>query len=191
MLKYLDFPKGISLVYGGPATGKSTLCFQLVASNPGKVIFIDTENSFNIERIQQMNPLFDLNNLILFHASRYSEQYAAVKSLKNVKNIDLVIVDSFTHYYRKKLQDGIVIRPPTIKMLDMLKQLEVPVLLTSQVYSMDGKTHCVAGDLFERFSSYILVLDSKETAKGLKRNLVIEGTTMDIPFIITDKGLSV
>tara|TARA_Y100000310_G_scaffold345257_1_gene463171 strand:+ start:4971 stop:5546 length:576 start_codon:yes stop_codon:yes gene_type:complete len=191
MLQYLNFPSGISLVYGSPASGKTTLCCQLVASSPGKVIFIDTENSFNIERVQAMNPLIDLNNVILIKASRYSEQFAAVKSLSKVKNISLVVVDSFTHYYRRKVQEGIVIRPPTIRMLQMLKDLNVPVIVTSQVYSFNGETKSIAYDLFQRFATYSIKLEQKDTMDGEKRILYVEGSPMSIPFIITDKGLTV
>jgi RecA/RadA recombinase len=189
MLEHLDFPKGISLVYGAPATGKSTLCFQLVASNPGKVIFIDTENCFNIERIQEMNPLLDLNNIILIKATRYSEQYAAVKNLSKVKNLSLVIIDSFTHYYRRKLQEKVVIQPPTVRMLKMLGELNVPVILTSQVYSISGKISPVGSDLFRRYASYRIRLDYDKDYE--KRALVIEGEGLSIPFVISGKGLKV
>tara|TARA_Y100000310_G_scaffold302736_1_gene340445 strand:+ start:110 stop:679 length:570 start_codon:yes stop_codon:yes gene_type:complete len=189
MLEHLDFPKGISLVYGAPATGKSTLCFQLVASNPGKVIFIDTENSFNIERIQKMNPLLDLNNIIMIKATRYSEQYAAVKNLSKVKNLSLVIIDSFTHYYRRKLQEKVVIQPPTVRMLKMLGELGVPVILTSQVYSISGKISPVGSDLFRRYASYRIRLDYDKDYE--KRELIIEGEGVSIPFVIGDKGLMV
>ena len=189
MLEHLDFPKGISLVYGAPATGKSTLCFQLIANNPGKVIFIDTENSFNIERIQQMNPLLDLSNLILIKATRYSEQYTAVKKLAKVQNLSLVIIDSFTHYYRRKLQEKVVIQPPTVRMLKMLRDLKVPVILTSQVYSMDGKVSPVGSDLFRRYASYRIRLDYDKDYE--KRDLIIEGEGVSIPFIIDDSGLKV
>ena len=55
MLQFLNFPKGISVIYGPAASGKSTLCLQVVAATPGKIVYIDTENSFSVERIQKMN----------------------------------------------------------------------------------------------------------------------------------------
>src|SRR3989338_6800424 len=89
-------------IYGPPASGKSTLCLQIAANNPGKIVFIDTENSFNIERLQQMNPLTNVENIIVIKAKRYSEQTKAISNLKNTNNISLIIIDSFTTHYRKK-----------------------------------------------------------------------------------------
>jgi len=185
MLKYLDFPEAITLIYGPPASGKSTLCLQIAANNPGKIIFIDTENSFNIERLQQINPLVDLNNIIVIQAKRYSQQFAAVKSLEQMKNVSLIIIDSFTKFHRCKTQEKINVRPATIKMFNMLKQLKIPVILTSQIYTdMTSKDHPVAEDLFKKYSKYSIKLDNKN-----KRNLLIETTNVSIPFIITNEGL--
>jgi RecA/RadA recombinase len=185
MLKYLNFPEDITLIYGPPASGKSTLCFQIAANNPGKVIFIDTENTFNIERLQQINPLVDLSNIIVIQTKRYSQQYTAVKSLEQMKNISLIIIDSFTKFHRHKTQEKINVSPATIKMFHMLKQLKVPVILTSQIYTdMKGKDHPIAEYLFKRFAKYSIKLDNKN-----KRNLLIETTNINIPFIITNDGL--
>jgi len=126
---------------------------------------------------------------MLFNPTRYSEQFKIVKNLNKVKNISLVIIDSFTHYYRKKLHEKVVINPATIRMLKMLQDLEVPVILTSQVYSYDGKVTPVGSDLFRRFVSYkiFLELDKNMNTKKLK----IEDEKLEVPYIIEAKGLIV
>jgi len=152
------------------------------------VIFIDTENSFNIDRVRAMHPTLSLDNIVVIRCRRYSEQFAAVKRLSEMKNLSLVIVDSFTKYYRKKLQEKVTIRPPTIRMLTMLKELHVPVVVTSQVYTgFDGKIQPIARDLFKRFAVYSLRL---EKSNGT-RTLLIEQTGVVVPFIVTDAGLTV
>lgn len=188
MLQHLNLPNDITTIYGSPSTGKTTLCFQLTANNSGKIIFIDTENTFNIERIQKINPLTNINNIILIKATRYSQQYSAVKNLSQMKNISLVIIDSFTHHYRKKVQEKVTINPPTIRMLQMLKDLNLPIILTTQVYSnFKGETLPIAGNLLTRFSDQTIRLEEYNQ----KRKATIIETKTEIPFIITDRGLSV
>lgn len=187
MLQHLNFPNDITLMYGPPASGKSTLCFQITANNPGKIIFIDTENSCNIERIQQINPLTNLNNIIIIKAKRYSEQCAAVKNLSSMKNISLVIVDSFTVHYRKKssAEKKLFINKSFKKMLYQLKDLKIPVIITSQIYSDFKKDfHPIAEQILSKFSKYTLRLNNNK-----KRTLCIEQLKLEIPFIITEKGV--
>ena len=183
MLNHLSFPNDITLIYGAASTGKTTVCFHMTAKNSGKVIFIDTENSFNIKRIQEINPTVDINNIILWKATRFSEQFQAIKNLSKVKNLSLVIIDSFTHFYRRKLQEKVTIKPVTIRMLKMLKELDCPCILTSQVYSrMDGKTKAIGSDLFQRYAKLTIELQENE-----KRRTARVGKKY-IPFKITNQG---
>lgn len=189
MLRFLNFPEEISLIYGPPASGKSTLCLQIAANNPGKVIYIDTENSFSIERIQQMNPLVQLDTLIVLKAKRYSEQTKAIATLKSTKNISLVIIDSFTAHYRNKSREEkkLFINKSFRKMLQELKELKVPVILTSQIYTdFKKQNHPIAEDLLEKYTKYTLRLENNG-----KRKVVIEQTKVEIPFIITSQGMEV
>ncbi len=174
----------ITLIYGPSASGKTTLCLQQASKTKGKVIFIDTENTFNPERLLEINPDYNLDNLILIQAKRYSEQFSAVKNLQNIKNISLVIIDSFTHYYRLKQQEGIIITPPTIKQLQLLRSLEVPIILTSQVYSTQDKEHKpLASHLWKNFAKQKIKLE-KEPERILKTKY------KQIKFKITGKGLT-
>ena len=183
MLKQLNFPKNITLIYGPPASGKTTICLQLITKTKGKIIYIDTENSFNLDRLKQIDPNIDLDKIIVIRAKRYSEQFKAIRNLKDTKNISLVIVDSFTHFHRRKIQEKINIKPATIKMFQMLRDLEIPIILTSQIYTdMKGNIHPIAEELFKHFSKYTIKLKNKI--------LKIEQTDLEIPYIITNEGLT-
>ncbi len=73
-------------------------------------------------------------------------------------------------------------------MLQMLKDLNIPVILTSQVYSsFDGKTHPIGGSLLKRFGEQTIHLQEEDN----KRQATVKETNINIPFIITDKGLIV
>ncbi len=189
MLKFLNFPEDISLIYGPPASGKSTLCLQIAANNPGKVIYIDTENAFNIERVQQINPLLQLENIVIIKAKRYSEQTKAIATLKSTKNISLVIIDSFTAHYRTKSPEEkkLFINKSFKKMLSDLKELKIPIIITSQIYTdFKKQDHPIAEELLKKFSIYTLRLENKG-----KRKIILEETKIEIPFIITNQGIEV
>jgi RecA/RadA recombinase len=183
MLENLNFPNNITLIYGPPASGKTTLCLQLITKTKGKILFIDTENSFNIERIKQIEPSINLDNIIVIKVKRYSEQFKAIKDLQETKNLKLIIIDSFTHFHRRKLQEKINIKPATIKMFQMLRDLNIPIILTSQIYTdMKGNIHPIAEELFKHFSKYTIKLQNKI--------LKIEQLNLEIPYIITNNGLT-
>ena len=93
MLENLNFPNNITLIYGPPASGKTTLCMQLITKTKGKIIFIDSENSFNMDRLKQIEPNISLDNIIVIKVKRYSEQFKAIKDLKETKNLKLIIID--------------------------------------------------------------------------------------------------
>jgi RecA/RadA recombinase len=189
MLQFLNFPEDISLIYGPPGSGKSTLCLQIVANNPGKIMYIDTENTFNVERLQQINPLIELENIVVIKAKRYSEQTKAITNLKNTKNISLIIIDSFTAHYRNKSPEEkkLFINKSFKKMLQELRELKLPIILTSQVYTdFKKQDHPIAQELLKKYAVYTIKLENKG-----KRKAIIENTKIEIPFIITNQGIEV
>lgn len=119
----------ITTIYGPAGIGKTNFCLAAVASQlkrGGKVIFIDTEGGFSIERIRQIIQLkklenrnqeknvFEgmLENLILLKPTNFEEQWKAfgelLKELKSdrQKNISLIIVDGMTMLYRLELAEA-------------------------------------------------------------------------------------
>ena len=73
-----DLPSDtITTIYGPSGCGKSTICFQYIKStlNEGKkVIYIDTEGGFSVERIKQIFPEVDLKEIIVFSPKSFEEQ---------------------------------------------------------------------------------------------------------------------
>jgi len=175
----------ITLFYGPAASGKSNFAMLVAchqAKKDKKVIFIDTEGSFSIDRIKQITgnlSEFVLKNIVILKPTNFLEQKQAFfKMLKELKsrNIGLIIVDSMTMLYRLELADARKIGLEKVRDVndDLVRQMkalyeisrkhDIPVLITGQVYSdfisesdwLEGKeasVHVVGGERQEK-SSY-------------------------------------
>ena len=198
-MDFLEFPVGkISMVYGAAATGKTTLCMQLsleVAENK-KVLFVDTENSFSVERIKQMDANFEkiLDKIIIFRAKNFKEQ---VNFLENIDkliergNFGLIVIDTLGMYYREELQEGNYseVNKSVLSNMKKLKHLaedyNIPVIITNQVYSdMDGEIKHIGGRMIKGFAKYIV-----ELKKEPRRALVLKPEKKEREFKIIDEGL--
>ena len=153
----------ITTLYGPGASGKSNFCMLLATSQAkkgNKVIFMDTEGGFSIDRIKQFlskekdqpNQIDAvLQNIFLLKPTSFEEQELDFgKLLKHVKqgDISLIIVDSIAMLYRLELGDAITskdnekISEVNRKLANQLRTLNeisrkqnIPVIVTNQVYS--------------------------------------------------------
>ena len=129
--------QGINLVYGEAATGKTTLAMQeslKEAKENKKIAFIDTENSFSIERIKQMDYNYSelIKKIFLFNPKDFMEQHELIKKLSK---FDFIVVDTIGHFYRRDVKDNLYASNARLnKQLRILKELNCKVLVTNQVY---------------------------------------------------------
>ena len=82
----------ITTVYGPAGSGKTNLCI-LVAINASrigkKVIYVDTENNFSVERFKQicnsinLDHLKIINNMAFFRPNNFEEQNKIFEKLKD------------------------------------------------------------------------------------------------------------
>ena len=68
--------KGINLIYGESATGKTTLALQeslRFAKENKRVLYVDTENGFSVERLKQMDDNYReaLNKIFLVQPKNF------------------------------------------------------------------------------------------------------------------------
>lgn len=196
MLEFDD--KVITLIYGNSATGKTTICLQtaLTFAKHGKVIFIDTENSFSTERLKQINSQYEsyLENIIVMKVRNFDEQNKIFENLRDIiKQIkaNIVIIDTIGMHYRIALQEEDY-HDANQKLLNQLKILKhitddfsIPVLLTNQVYTnMDGKNIGVGGNMLARFGKRLI-----EFKKNPRRAVFIKPEEKIINFELTNQGL--
>ncbi|MEM2956337.1 MAG: DNA repair and recombination protein RadB [Candidatus Pacearchaeota archaeon] len=143
----------ITTLYGPAGSGKTNLCLLSAveqAKKGMKVIFIDTEGSFSIERLKQLADESVMKNILLLKATKFYEQVQIFNKLlgKINKDIGLIIVDSMVMLYR--LEVGIareeneeekvrILNMAMAKQLRILNEIarkkNIPVIITDQVYS--------------------------------------------------------
>lgn len=103
----------ITCFYGPFATGKTNFCLMAAAETLKRgrsVIYIDTESSMSIERLQQIlqakNTGKFLQKLFIIKPTNFEEQIEAFKKLlelSNLSDLELIVVDSIAMLYRLEL----------------------------------------------------------------------------------------
>lgn len=200
----------ITTLYGPGASGKTNLCIlaaATLASNGKKVIFVDTEGGFSVERFRQIIGNEDsLKNVLLLKPTTFNEQWDAFgKMLDEIKSksVDLIIVDGMTMLYRLEIAEaekdsdkiqkinGILARQ--MRMLaEIARKRSIPVLITNQVYSdfeNRSKVNMVGGDILKYWSKCIIELKiqrPKRIAVLRKHRSLAE---KELAFEIIDKGI--
>ena len=77
----------ISVIYGGPGTGKTNFCLLAAVSQAkkgNKVLYIDTEGGFSSERVKQIAGEENekvLGNILLLKPTSFDEQRAIFQDL--------------------------------------------------------------------------------------------------------------
>ena len=174
------YEKGIiTTVYGPAGSGKTNLCLLCAMNttrNKKKVIYIDTENNFSVERFKQICESINqnyaklLNDIVFLRPSTFNEQKKTFEKLKEVFNnkIGLIIFDSIAMLYRLEMgknEDIYEVNRDLGMQLAYLKQIaskkHIPVLITNQVYADfedKDKVNLVGGDLLKYGSKCLLEL---------------------------------
>ncbi len=196
------YEKGIvTMVVGPPGSGKTNFALLAACSQARekKVIFVDSEGGFSVERVHQIigekNERI-LENILILKPTNFEEQKKSFVKLKDcLKNDDvgLIVVDSMAMLYRLELGDAVqgddeekirevnrnVARQMRV-LVEISRKKEIPVLITNQVYSsflsfedlekgIEKTTSIVGGDLFKYWSKCIIELKQK----GSRRKAVL------------------
>lgn len=147
-------PETVTLIYGEPETGKTTLAMQCAFScaiQNLKVLFIDCDNSFYAKRLSQISKdRFDevAERIILVKPKNFREQTAFIDQINDytTTNVGLIIIDTFTSLYGAKVCEASVksktfgVNRELNRQLAILAQTtkikKIPVIITSQVRSV-------------------------------------------------------
>lgn len=199
----------ITNVYGEAGSGKTNIALLSTLSclrNKKKVVYIDTEGSFSIERFMQVGGVeTDLENIIIFEPENWKEQCTRIKHLESLvknKNIGLVVVDSLVALYRLELTDEnyTKINRELATQYSILSRIarnyHIPILVTNQVYSkVSGeieKIEMISNHIAKFWSKTLIELhkldkDNHRLAILKKHRSMPEGKKVE--FVICSNGL--
>ncbi len=150
----------IICVYGEAASGKTTLAMLAAIDQAAlgkKVLFIDSENGFSIERFKQLscNNLDLLNNMFIVKVKSFYDQLKKIESLaENYEKFSLIIIDTIGNFYRSEVVKDVFANKQLAKQMDILKQIvgdDIPVLITNQIYTdpVDKTVQVVGGKIIK------------------------------------------
>ena len=145
-------PQSVTLIYGEPETGKTTLAIQCAVScalQNYKTLFVDCDNTFSTKRLSQLSAdKFDqvAEQVILIKPKDFKEQMAVIERIQDytAKNFGLIIIDTFTSLYGAKVCESsgkaFSVNRELNRQLAILAQTskirKIPVIITSQVRSV-------------------------------------------------------
>lgn len=192
----------VTLFYGEAGCGKSNICLQMafnVIRSGKKVAYVDTEG-LSYERISQIfKDEALIKNLLVFQVHSFQEQSERVEAIAKIaKNglLGLIVVDSMTMFYRLN-HDDMVLRNDFIRqtetLLNTAREYEVPVVITSQVYTdiTTGALEFLGGHAMHHNAKTIIRLDLRgngvRTAVIIKHRSLPEGRSAQ--FRITADGI--
>ena len=212
----------ITMIAGGPGTGKTNFAILVACSQAkkgNKVLFVDTEGGFSVDRIKQIvgeNYKDYLANIILSQPTSFEEQRKFfINLLKNIRkdHVKLLIVDSVAMLYRLELGDAIKSKEDDkIKQInrevanqmrilaEISRREQIPIIITNQVYlgflseedwqkGMERQTNIVGGDLFKYWSKCIIELKQD---KNKRKAILIKHRSLpekELGFEIRNEGI--
>jgi len=180
----------VTMIAGCPGSGKSNFCILAacsMAKKGKKVIFVDTEGGFSVERVKQIvgeESQRILENIMLLSPVDFNEQKKDFEKISKYSNneIGLIVLDSMAMHYRLELGEASSLKDEekiyTINrevskqmkiLVEISRRKNIPVLITNQVYNQfvkmeefkngfEKETSLVGGDLLQYWSKCIIEL---------------------------------
>lgn len=212
----------ITMIAGPPGSGKTNFCILVACSQAkkkNKIIFVDTEGGFSVDRVKQIvgeDYKEVLKNIFLLTPTSFEEQKKNfLKLLGKIKkeHISLIVIDGMATLYRLELGDAIQthkdsqikqVNREVAKQMRILSEIarkqNIPVIITNQVYEgflseddwkkgVKREVNIVGGSLLKYWSKCIIELK----LDGNKRKAVLlkhrSLGEKEMNFEIRDKGI--
>ncbi len=197
----------VSTIYGPAGSGKTNfclLCLKKVVESGKKVIYIDTEGSYSIDRFKQICDDYDdiLKNVLFLKPTSFLEQRNTFAKLKKSVNdkIGLIIVDTISTFYRLEVgknkeiyEVSRIFGGQLSNLVEITRKHNIPILVTSQVYSKmenNDDVRIVGGDVIKYSSKCLIELKKFKTKRAAiirKHRSIPEGK--EFIFRIVNNGI--
>ena len=193
----------ITEIYGEPGSGKTNFCLQ--ASREcvlsGKKVGYITAGSISSERLKQLCENDDCRNIpsevLFFNPSNYEEQEEILHEALKIKNLGLLVLDSFNAFYRLMVEDDETYANRSLNRQITELQIaanenDISVIIAGQVYSAENDdVKPFGGRIIERMVKTILKFEKIRT--GNRQATIIKHPSQPIGnktiFSITAVGL--
>ena len=167
----------VTEIYGEPGSGKTNLCLQAsreCAASDKKVAYIDSVG-VSLERLKQICENKDCNtilsNILFFNPSTFEEQEQMIQDALKIKDLDLIVVDTFNSFYRLMLEDDEKFADRSLNR--QITELQIAaneknifVLIIGQVYSTENNdVKPFGGRVIERMVKTIIKLEKLNRGK--------------------------
>ncbi len=183
-------PETVTLIYGEPETGKSTLAMQCAfncAMQELKTLYVDCDNTFSSKRLSQLAAgKFDeiADKIMLLKPIDFKEQTAIMDRLADylTRNVGLIVVDTINSLYGAKVAEAsskakaFSVNRELNRQMAILAQTakiqKIPIIITSQVRSMfsdpSGSVKPAANRVLTFWADNIVALKPTENSKAIK-----------------------
>ena len=210
------------MIAGPPGCGKTNFgilasCSQAKKGN--KVIFVDTEGGFSVDRVKQIvgeNYKKFLENILVMEITKFEDQKKFFDNLLkqiNSEHVKLIVVDGMAMLYRLELGDAVKskddekirqVNREVAKQMRILAEItrmkKIPIIITNQVYTeflssedfekgVERSVNIVGGDLFKYWSKCIIELKND---RGKKKAVLLKHRSLpqkEMSFEIKDLGI--
>ncbi|KYK34226.1 MAG: DNA repair and recombination protein RadB [Thermoplasmatales archaeon SG8-52-3] len=195
--------KSITEIYGEPGSGKTNFCLQAArecAAN-GKIVAYIVSNGLSLERLNQLCNDIDskkiFSKILFFKPSSLNQQEEMINNAMKIKNLGLIILDTFNLLYRLTLEsdEKFADRSLNRQITDLqvaARRKNIFVIISGQVYSTkNDDVKPFAGKGIQRIVKTILKLE--KIGIGKRQATIIKHPSQEIGrkavFKITSKGL--
>jgi RecA/RadA recombinase len=190
----LDLKKGLFLVYGKAATGKTTFLMEMCKVAEGKAFVIDSENGFSIERFEQIvGKKTEIESLIVSRPESFEGQAEIIsKIVDGEKLFGFIGMDTIGKHYRAAVKkDSKNINNEIARQMRVLKEISrnKPVIVCNQVYQ-NFKTNDVeplGGNFVKKWCDIVIKLDE---VNGTRIIEIIKPKEIKGNFELCDKGFT-